>query len=153
MKNKYLSFFGNNGKNRKSIYKVVMVICGTLSVILGILGMLLPLLPTTPFLLLAAYCYAKSSKYLHNALLNNRWFGPYIKNYCDGKGITIKHKIYTIVFLWLSIGYTAIFVVSLIWLKLLLFAIAVGVTAHIISIDTYKIDKEKIDDKLHLNET
>jgi len=153
MKNKHLKFFGNNKKNQNSIYKLVMVLIGTLAVILGILGMLLPLLPTTPFLLLAAYCYARSSKYLHNALLNNRWFGPYIKNYCEGKGITIKHKIYTIVFLWLSIGYTAIFVVSMIWLKLLLFAIAIGVTAHIISINTYKIDKEEFDDKLNLNET
>jgi hypothetical protein len=63
---------------------------GWLSVILGLIGVLLPLLPTTPFMILALGCFAKSSPRFHAMLLNNKWFGPPLKQW-EGSH-TINHQ-------------------------------------------------------------
>jgi len=122
----------------KGPVRILLVVCGTICVTLGILGMFLPLLPTTPFLLLAAFCYSRSSKRFYNWLMTNRWSGKYIRNYRQGKGIPLKQKLFTILLLWLTIGYAAGFVVRLRWVKIILFGIAIGVTIHLIRIKTFK---------------
>ncbi|MCK4431669.1 MAG: YbaN family protein [Candidatus Aminicenantes bacterium] len=115
-----------------------MIIAGTFFVGLGIIGIFLPLLPTTPFLLLAAACYARSSKRFYNWLLTNRWLGNYIRNYRERKGVPFKIKILSISFLWIAIGYSAIFVVHILLGRIILILIAIGVTIHILSIQTLK---------------
>ena len=112
--------------------RVFLITCGTISVALGVLGLFLPLLPTTPFLLLAAACYARSSEKLYDRLLGNRWLGQYIRNYREGKGIPLKRAAVAIALLWLTIGYTAVVAVSLWWVRLTLLAIAGGVTVHLV---------------------
>lgn len=121
----------------------MLVAGGTLSVALGVLGMFLPLLPTTPFLLLAAYCYARSSKKFHHWLMTNRWCGEYLRNYQEGRSITLKHKILTISLLWLSMSYSAIVVVSQWWVKVILFLIAAGVTVHLVRMKTVKVPAQR----------
>jgi hypothetical protein len=118
--------------------RALLVACGTLSVALGVLGMFLPVLPTTPFLLLAAVCYARGSERCYRWLLTNRWCGKYISNYRAGIGIPRKHKVLTLVLLWMTIGLTASLFVSQWWLRLLLVFIAAGVTVHIARIKTFK---------------
>ena len=103
---------------------------------LGVVGMILPVLPTTPFLLLAAVCYAHSSPRFYHWLLNNRWFGEYIRNYREGNGMPLRQKIITIGLLWLTIGLSVVYAVSLWWVRLILLGIAVGVTTHLVSIKT-----------------
>jgi len=83
-----------------------LIIVGSFFAGLGILGIFLPLLPTTPFLLLAAACYIRSSEKLYNWLMNNKWIGRYIKNYLEGKGIPLKSKVLSISALWITIGYS-----------------------------------------------
>ena len=122
----------------KGLIRTLLIVSGTLCVTLGILGIFLPVLPTTPFLLLAVICYARSSKRLYNRLITNRWCGQYIRNYREGKGIPLKQKVLTILLLWLMIGYAAGFVVTLWWVKIILFGIAIGVTIHLIRIKTFK---------------
>ncbi len=112
------------------------MICGTLCVVLAVVGMFLPVLPTTPFLLLAAVCYARSSERFHDWLLNNRWFGEYIRNYREGRGMTLREKLVTIGSMWLTIGLTATLAVTSWWVRLILLAIAVGVTIHLSKIKT-----------------
>jgi uncharacterized membrane protein YbaN (DUF454 family) len=121
----------------KSITRTLLIVSGTLCVVLGILGMFLPVLPTTPFLLLASFCYARSSKRFYNWLITNRWCGEYIRNYREGRGITLRHKVLTILLLWLMIGYAALFVLSLWWVKFILIGITVGVTLHLSRIRTF----------------
>jgi len=121
-----------------NLSKGVLIIAGTLFVGLGILGIFLPLLPTTPFLLLAAACYARSSERFYNWLLNNRWFGLYIKNYLEGKGVPLRVKVLSICFLWITIGYSVVFVVDTFLVRIILILIAVGVTIHILSTRTFK---------------
>ena len=66
---------------------------GVMSLLLGALGALLPLLPTTPFVLLAAWCFARSSPRLHAWLLNSRLFGPMIRRWEENRCITLKVKL------------------------------------------------------------
>ena len=84
---------GNQSPVIKPWIRLLLIIAGTVSVGLGIIGMFIPLLPTTPFLLLAAACYARSSQRLYHWLLYNKWFGKYIRNYLQRKGIPLKLKI------------------------------------------------------------
>ncbi len=121
-----------------AVHRVVLIITGTFFVGLGVLGIFLPLLPTTPFLLLAAACYVRSSKRFYNWLLNNKWFGNYIKNYQDGKGIPLKVKVLSISLLWVTIIFSAVFIVHNFFVRIILILIAIGVTIHILSIRTLK---------------
>ncbi len=116
----------------------ILIILGTIFVILGTLGIFLPLLPTTPFLLLAATCYLKSSNKLYRWLLNHRLLGKYISNYIRYRAITIKTKLVTITLLWLTIGYSISFVISSPLVKLILLIIALGVSLHLLSLKTLK---------------
>ena len=119
--------------------KWLLIIMGTVCVGLGVAGIFLPLLPTTPFLLLAAACYAGSSEKFYRWLLHNRWFGRYIKNYREGKGLTLTTKILSLASLWVTIGFSAVFVVPVLAGKLALLAVAIGVTLHILSRPTCKL--------------
>ncbi|PIV55595.1 DUF454 domain-containing protein [Candidatus Desantisbacteria bacterium CG_4_10_14_0_8_um_filter_48_22] len=125
--------------NKINLGRIFLVIAGTLLVGIAILGIFLPLLPTTPFLLLAAACYARSSTKLYNWLLNNKYFGEYIRNYRERKGIPLKVKIVSISLLILTIGYTSIFVTKICWVRICLFLIALGVSIHICSFPTLKV--------------
>ena len=122
--------------------RIILIIIGTLFVALGLIGILLPLLPTTPFLLAAAACYAKSSDRLYNWLLNNRWFGTYIRNWREGKGLPLRTKILALSLLFLTIGYSVLYVVPLLVIRILLVIIALLVSKHIYSFPTLKINEE-----------
>jgi uncharacterized membrane protein YbaN (DUF454 family) len=132
------------GEYMKKLKKNALVVCGTLSVGLGTIGIFIPLLPTTVFYLLAAYCYAHSSQKFYNWLMTNPWFGEYIRNYREGRGIPLKQKIFSISLLWLTIGYSVWFVVSLWWVRLILLAIAIGVTIHLVVLKTFKPESQQL---------
>ncbi len=86
--------------------KILLNLVGCLAVALGILGIFLPLLPTTPFLLLASACFARGSTRLHHWLRTNRIFGNYLRDYENGKGIPLRGKIWTLIFMWTSLAYS-----------------------------------------------
>jgi uncharacterized membrane protein YbaN (DUF454 family) len=75
-----------------SVSKALFVIAGFLSLTLGIVGIILPILPTTPFLLLASFCFLKSSRRLHRWIMENRHFGPRIRRITES-GLTKREKI------------------------------------------------------------
>ncbi len=118
--------------------RLTLIVCGTICAALGIIGIFVPLLPTTPFLLLAAACYGRSSERFYNWLLNNRVFGRYVRGYLEKRGISLKVKGITLVLLWATIILSAIFATDALWLRILLITIAVGVTIHILWIRTLK---------------
>ena len=122
----------------KKAKKYFLISVGFLSVGLGILGMFLPMLPTTPFLLLAATCFSKSSDKFFNWLINNKWFGKYISSYYQEKSIPLKIKVFSISFLWVTILSTIFFFLDNIYLKIMLVTIATLVTYHISTIKTKK---------------
>jgi uncharacterized membrane protein YbaN (DUF454 family) len=111
--------------------RILLMAAGTLAVALGVIGIFLPILPTTPFLLLTAFWYARSSERFLNWLLTNRWFGAYIRDYRQGRGIPLREKIISLAALWLTIGSSAVFFVPMWWGRLLLALIAIGATIHL----------------------
>ena len=118
--------------------KALLVACGVLCVALGIIGIFLPLMPTTVFLLMAAACYARSSDRFYQKLINNRFLGEYIRNSREGRGMRRRDKVITLVLLWASIGVTMIWTAKTWWLRLLLLAIATGVTVHVARIPAFR---------------
>jgi len=116
------------------ILSKLLIFSGTFFLIIGIIGMFIPILPTTPFLLLAAACYAKGSKKFYHWLINNKWFGEYIKNYRERRGIPSSVKIISITMLWITIAFSIFIIVSNLLIQIILIIIAVGVTIHILTI-------------------
>lgn len=115
--------------------KVLFNILGTLALILAVLGIFLPLLPTTPFLLLASACYLRGSDRLHGLLMRNRVLGPYIANMQNGRGIPLRAKISALIFLWVSLAFSAWFI-PYAWMRVFLLIPGVAVTAYLIRIKT-----------------
>jgi len=118
--------------------KRLLAFCGMLAVGLGAVGIFLPLLPTTPFLLLAAACFFRSSDRLYNWLIHHKWFGHYIKQYREHKAISRQTKRATLLLLWSTLAFSALVVLDSVWARLLLLAVGIGVTLHVLSMKTMK---------------
>ena len=118
--------------------KRLLIVAGTVSTAIGIIGIVLPVLPTTPFLLLAAACYLRSSERFYRWLITNRLFGTYIRNYIEGRGMPLMTKIITLLVLWVAIGISAAIGTQSFILRIVLAVVAVGVTLHIILLKVKK---------------
>lgn len=122
---------------------MLYIIIGSISLLLGIVGVFLPVLPTTPFLLLSAALYAKSSDKLYNKLMNHKTFGRYIRSFREEKAIPLHGKIIAISTMWLSLLFCIFYVVNEKWyLQVLLAAIGLGVAVHILSFKTKDIGND-----------
>jgi len=118
-------------ENRNPAIRYALLTIGWLSVVLGVVGIFLPVLPTTPFLLLAAACFARSSERFYNWLVNHPRLGPWIRDYLDGNGIPLKGKVYAIGLMWISITVSC-FLVPLFWARTFMLTSAVCVTIYIL---------------------
>jgi uncharacterized membrane protein YbaN (DUF454 family) len=125
---------------RTTAKRRLLIGAGTLSTGLGIIGIFVPILPTTPFLLLAAACYMRSSERFYQWLINNRVFGSYVRNYIEGRGMPVKLKIFIIFLLWLTIGLSITIGVQNTVIRIVLICVAIGVTAHICLIKKRKFE-------------
>lgn len=119
-----------------ALYRYAYLISGFLLVGIGVIGIFLPVLPTTIFLILASACFMKSSPKANKWLKNNKFLGAYLRNYQDKSGLTIATKVVHISLLWISISLSAYFLTDELFIRLLLIAIAVGVTVHLLMIKT-----------------
>lgn len=108
-----------------------------ISLILGGIGIFLPLLPTTPFILLSAFCFQKSSERFHQWILNSPIFGKYIRDYQEQKGITLKNKIVAVTFMALGMSFSA-YKVPNTYMRISLLVIFKAVSYHIFKIKTLK---------------
>lgn len=117
---------------RNPLLKWCFLALGILCTALAVLGIFLPLLPTVPLLLLAAACFARSSEKCYSWLLEHNHLGPLISGYLDGSGIPRRARTIAIFLVWLTISTSALFLVPLVWVKVLLFAIAIGVTIYLL---------------------
>jgi len=118
------------------IQKYLYLVSGVILVAIGVIGIFLPVLPTTIFLILASACFVKGSPRANEWLRNHKILGAYIKNYQDGTGLTITAKLINIVLLWTMILLSAFLFTEEIIIRLILLAIAIGVTIHLLMVKT-----------------
>ena len=97
---------------------MMYLVLGFIFVALASLGVLLPVLPTTPFLILAAACFAKSSKKRHQWLLNNPTFGPAIRNWEENRCMSLKSKVIALSAMSLFGGYSTFFALDNLYLQI-----------------------------------
>ena len=112
--------------------RALLIVVGTVSAITGIVGIVLPLLPTTPFLLLAAACYARSSERFYNGLLANRYFGPSIRQWREERTVSSKSKRNAVIVVLLSFSPTIVFVVDKPIARIILSLMALGLITIIL---------------------
>ena len=115
----------------KETRRIIYITLGSFFLILGAIGIFVPLLPTTPFWLLTCWFYIRSSEKLYNRAMDNRYFGPYIRNYLVDKAIPLRSKIISVAVVWLSAILTSLFLIEYLWVKILLLLISIGVSWNI----------------------
>lgn len=121
--------------------RAFLIFIGWLSVVLGVIGIFLPIMPTTPFLLLAAACFMRSSPKFYNWLVGHPRLGKYLVYYLEGKGIPMKAKIYTIALLTISMSFTT-YLVPLLAVKILLPLVGLLVALYIVRQPTLDLSQE-----------
>ena len=89
-------------------------------------------MPTTVFLLIAAFFFARSSPRFYNWLLNNRAFGPLIRDWRAGLGLPLRAKVLAVSLIVVTVGSSAL-IVPIVWVKILLIFIGVGVSTYLLT--------------------
>ncbi len=114
------------GEHRSPWVRAFFLTAGTVALVLGLAGIFLPLLPTTPFVLLAAACYARGSRRFYEWLLANRTFGPIILEWRRHHSIPYRTKVTAIVLMSMTLATSIALFAEPLWLKGLLAALGVG---------------------------
>lgn len=120
------------------MHKPLFITLGLLLVGLAVLGIFLPVLPTTPFLLLALACFGKSSEKLHNWLLTNKTFGPFIRQWHETRSMPRKAKVYAIISIFIG-GGISIYSAETATMKLFLITVLIIPLIIIIKIKTTEL--------------
>jgi len=123
-------------KIRKSILKIFLYFFGFSFLSLGILGIFIPLLPTTPFLLLAATVFMHTDRKIYIWMFRNQFFGKQLSAYVKDKSVSLSLKISSIIILSLTLSYSIIFVIDVLWLRIFLTFVGLAVAIHIIKLKT-----------------
>ena len=124
--------------------KTLSILLGCISMVLGAMGAFFPILPSTPFLLLAAFCFAKSSQRLHNWFLNTRLYKNHLESYARGEGMTRGTKARILISVTLLMGLACFFTLrkDVIFPCILLALVWVGHLIYfLLGVKTYHPDK------------
>ena len=113
-----------------AIKRGILLMIGLCSLCLGLIGIVVPLLPTVPFVLLAAFCFARSSSRLHNWLMTHPWFADALQDWERKRSIRkgLKRKAYIATTLSFAIS---IIIVPLLWVKVMLLCMLVGLLLYL----------------------
>ena len=106
-------------ETKNFLLKWLWVFLGCLFVGLGAIGAVIPGMPTTVFLVLAAACFIRSSQKLYDWLIANKTFGPYLKDYREGKGIPLKAKIVALIMIVGFVSFAVFFAIEVKPIKIL----------------------------------
>ncbi|MEE2652497.1 YbaN family protein [Spongiibacter marinus] len=119
-------------EHRNPVIRYSLIAIGWLSFVLGMIGLLLPVVPTSPFLILSAACFLRSSPKFYHWLTEHPWFGVYIRYYIEGQGIPKKIKALIITVLWIMMLSSAFLIVRIPWVSAVLCSIAALVSIYIL---------------------
>jgi len=119
--------------------RVLWLSLGLLFTVVGLIGLIVPGLPTTPLMIVAAACFFRSSKRLFNWVLSNKYFGNYVKDFREGRGMPRKAKFTALGFIWLFVSISVFVGIPdhLVYVKILTFLAACTGTGVIITLPTY----------------
>ena len=112
-------------ETKNPIAKILWILLGSFFVMIGAIGAVVPGLPTTVFLILAAACYIRSSQKLYDWLIKNKTFGPYLKDYREGKGMPKNAKILAVSMIIIFAGYAVIFAIEDLAIRILVAAFGI----------------------------
>jgi len=126
---------GSDDDDASGLRRAAFLIAGVLFTVLAVVGVVLPLVPTTPFLLLAAACFARSSPRLYRWLLSNRTFGPYIRQWRRDRTIpqAAKHRAYFVIVVVFA---TSIALVGAPWPRALLVVLGLALLVFLARLPT-----------------
>lgn len=131
-----MSVFHPDRQVKNDLARAALIALGWLAVAAGVAGIFLPLVPTVPFLLLAAACFARSSARFHAWLVDHNYLGPLVRDYLNGTGIPARVRLTAVGMVWVSFPTSALFFARATWLRLVLVAIAIGITLYLFSLPT-----------------
>ncbi len=121
--------------------RAIFIILGCITFTLAIIGVVVPGLPTTPFLLLTAALFARSSKRLLTMLHSNKFLSRYITEYNRRKGMTIRQKVFAISFMWCMVLISVLHRIEQLWIDCLIVGVAIiGTVVMGFIVKTYKED-------------
>lgn len=119
--------------------KRLLAALGCVSLALGVAGIFVPLLPTTPFLLLTAALWVRSSPRLYAWLLAHRLLGAYVRSYRENRAIPLRAKVITLTLMWGSMLFcTFVLLGDRGWAQVAMIVVAAAVTWHILSLATLR---------------
>jgi uncharacterized membrane protein YbaN (DUF454 family) len=121
---------------KRQIPRPLLLGLGWTCVVLGFIGVFVPGLPTTVFLLVAVWCFYRSSERAHVWLLEHRILGPYVRDFSSGKGMPVRAKVFAVAVMWLACGTSAWFFVPVMWAKVLVLSCAVIGTVAVLRVPT-----------------
>tara|TARA_Y100001970_G_scaffold5363_1_gene6093 strand:- start:13908 stop:14327 length:420 start_codon:yes stop_codon:yes gene_type:complete len=126
--------------NKNKLIRLLFVFIGSIFVGLAVIGIFLPGLPTTPFLIVAAYFYIRSSEKLYNWLVNNKILGIYIKNYLAGNGMPKRAKIIALLLMWIFGSIAVLYAIPqhLIFVRVTVFIVLIIGTIFVSRVKTFK---------------
>lgn len=116
--------------------RIAFIVGGHVCLGLGVTGVILPVLPGVVFLIGSAACYARGSMRFYNWLLGHRWLGPPVRDWEDHRAMTVRAKVVSLVMLVGGIAVTIVFFVKLLWVRVMLALLAIGLTTLILFIKT-----------------
>ncbi len=123
---------------KNKFLKMLLIISGFFFLGLGVIGAFLPIMPTVPFILLSAACFARGSDKYYQWLISHKLFGPHIIRYREGKGVSKRLKISSIIMLWISLSVSTLLFIHNNYLRVFFLLILILITLHILRIKTYK---------------
>jgi uncharacterized protein len=112
--------------------RIALLTAGFLALVLAVVGAILPVMPATPFILLAAYCFARSSNRWHAWLTTNRLFGRYVAQAVDGHALSWRIKLALVGSCWATAVASAVFLAPNLPVRLAGLSMAAGMTAYML---------------------
>ena len=125
-----------------TVFRVLLVCLGTIFVILGVVGVFLPILPTTPFMLLAAWCYARSSSRFYNWIMNNKVFGPIIREWRQYRSIPRRAKRTAMILMPSTFAISIFFFVPILAVQIMLAVFCIMMLVFLWHIPVRDIDED-----------
>ena len=121
----------------RGAWRWTLLVVGTLALAAGVVGVFVPIWPTTPFLLLAAACYIRSSERLYRWLLDHRHLGRYVRDFVSGEGVPLRAKVIALSLMWVTTTMSSVFFISRFGVETWTVAYAIGLACVAGSVHYY----------------